>query len=480
MGGVVSGSPVSASNTNSAFLEKNADDATVGKVGLHNTDVASGAQFDNAQAEINGLDSFTGRTLASGPSSLPTWTNNDVGISTDTIKDRADNLTREFNPTTGIGHGHSGTAGDAPKLNYLAALNGIQLTGKGLQEPNLTGVTGTSTDVSSTFPTDVPSTADTIEGVVVNNPQNIVQIFDSSGATILDGGGNKVYGRLTNSGGVGGTWTLSYFSVVSGIETAYSFVGSNTIEWFVQQLYDETNRPVYSDLFSVNSNTVAATIPDATTSVKGKVLLATATPQPVGTASVGVGPRTAVEDHSHEGMHSLAKFGGTPLTGDVTLSPGANVTLTQVGQNIQIASTGGGGGFTPQFFQSSQVTTDGFLTSSSFTTPSNSPALMVPCTVTGTYKVYCILPIDLLSAGIAVQTRIFETSAMATLLAESQGFIYGATSRVSGTHYIQSIYTLTSGNTYQFDVQGRLFTGSGTIDISGSQASFYIFAELVG
>src|SRR5206468_3693704 len=32
------------------------------------------------------------------------------------------------------------------------------------------------------------------------------------------------------------------------------------------------------------------------------------------------------------------------LTGDVTLSEGANVTITQVGQNIAIAATGLGGG----------------------------------------------------------------------------------------------------------------------------------------
>lgn len=46
------------------------------------------------------------------------------------------------------------------------------------------------------------------------------------------------------------------------------------------------------------------------------------------------------------GVDSLAKSGDTPLLGDVTLSAGSNVTLTQAGQNIAIASTGGGGGAT--------------------------------------------------------------------------------------------------------------------------------------
>lgn len=38
---------------------------------------------------------------------------------------------------------------------------------------------------------------------------------------------------------------------------------------------------------------------------------------------------------------SVAKSGDAQLAGDVTLSEGANVTLTQVGQDIAIASTGG-------------------------------------------------------------------------------------------------------------------------------------------
>lgn len=43
------------------------------------------------------------------------------------------------------------------------------------------------------------------------------------------------------------------------------------------------------------------------------------------------------------GVSSIDGTGG-PLTGDVTLSEGANVTLTQVGQNIEIAAAGPGGG----------------------------------------------------------------------------------------------------------------------------------------
>jgi len=43
------------------------------------------------------------------------------------------------------------------------------------------------------------------------------------------------------------------------------------------------------------------------------------------------------------GVESISKFGSTPLTGDVTLSAGSNVTLTQVGQDIQVSASGGSG-----------------------------------------------------------------------------------------------------------------------------------------
>lgn len=43
-------------------------------------------------------------------------------------------------------------------------------------------------------------------------------------------------------------------------------------------------------------------------------------------------------------LATIAKDGSTPLTGDVTLSEGTNVTLTQVGQDIEIAAAGGGSG----------------------------------------------------------------------------------------------------------------------------------------
>jgi hypothetical protein len=44
------------------------------------------------------------------------------------------------------------------------------------------------------------------------------------------------------------------------------------------------------------------------------------------------------------GVTSLSKSGDAPLTGVVTLSEGSNITLTQIGNDIEITSSGGGGG----------------------------------------------------------------------------------------------------------------------------------------
>jgi hypothetical protein len=50
------------------------------------------------------------------------------------------------------------------------------------------------------------------------------------------------------------------------------------------------------------------------------------------------------KDHAHQGVHSLSKSGDAALYGDITLSQGANIILTQLGQDIAIASTASGGG----------------------------------------------------------------------------------------------------------------------------------------
>lgn len=66
-------------------------------------------------------------------------------------------------------------------------------------------------------------------------------------------------------------------------------------------------------------------------------------PVAVGAANAdGVAVTVPRSDHVHEGLHSIAAFGQPQITGDATLSAGASIALTQVGNDIAIAFTGAG------------------------------------------------------------------------------------------------------------------------------------------
>jgi hypothetical protein len=71
------------------------------------------------------------------------------------------------------------------------------------------------------------------------------------------------------------------------------------------------------------------------------------TPSDVATAGTpGASAKSAPADHAHKGVLSIRAGTDPQLFSNVTLSEGTNITLTQVGNDIEIASTGGGGGIT--------------------------------------------------------------------------------------------------------------------------------------
>lgn len=191
---------------------------------------------------------------------------------------------------------------------------------------------------------------------------------------------------------------------------------------------------------------------------------------------------------SGSGVSSIAKEGSTALTGSVTLSEGSNVTLTQVGNDIEISSSGGGGGFSPEFYTSSIVnTSSSSITSDTFTTFSNSPAFTFTPTASGTFKVYssaCFLNQNG-GSGYA-QTRIVLTSgAGSSQTSESMGSAYCGGGVVQMSTFIQSVFTLVSGTEYVFDIQGRSIVASSGIILRGEATGgdagspFYMYAERV-
>jgi hypothetical protein len=104
---------------------------------------------------------------------------------------------------------------------------------------------------------------------------------------------------------------------------------------------------------------------------------------------------------------------------------------------------------------------------------------MVTPTVSGTYKVYASVPLYQATSGTIGIIRIYETTALATLLAESQGSIESGSSTGEGTVFVQSVYNLTAGTTYQFDVQGLNGTTGSLYIASGNSGNFFMFAERV-
>lgn len=134
------------------------------------------------------------------------------------------------------------------------------------------------------------------------------------------------------------------------------------------------------------------------------------------------------------------------------------------------------------FVASSQVTTlSTAISSGTFTTFSNSPALSFTPTVTGTYKIYCAIPLYVNNATAATGAgRVFNTAGSATLLYESQIVDAGPTAAnvVESSGLAVSVYTLTSGTSYTFDIQGKLIAGT-EVRADGASAPFYMFAEQV-
>jgi hypothetical protein len=339
--GILDGQPVNQAYTNPAFLDRRADDTAIGKYTLSNTDPTSGSSVTNIQKEHNSIASFTGKSLNSSATNLPTWTNTQVGSSTDNLKTRADLLTGRFDGSTG--HTHDGTNGNGPNI-VASTLASVPYRGYVLQGTTLTGVSGSSTNVSSQLSGSTSGGSAFALGIVTSPPYNKIVLRQATGAnagdSFVDSLGNVVYGRLTYAASV---WTLSYYVLLSAVETAYSFGSSVNVDWYYQQIYNPMiSVPTYSEFAVIPSDNVTADVLTATQSVQGKVLLSSTTASAITTTgSVGTPNATVANaDHVHAGLHSICKSGNTPLLGDVTITASNAVTITQTGQNIDFSSLG--------------------------------------------------------------------------------------------------------------------------------------------
>lgn len=311
--GVLDGQPVNQAITNPAFINKNVNDVMPNILGFNR--VASGASIADIQATANKLYTATGAS-ESQTGTVYNATPNTI-TNGDPYQTALTKLANKFDPATG--HNHDGTAGMGPILSG-SSISDVPFMGFFEPGSTVTGATGTSTNVSSLMVGKFASSNDTTLGVVVDNGHNKLRILAASGSEayqdVIDGFGNLVYGRITASAATGGIWTLSYFSEQTGVETPYSFAatGGTDLFWWYQELFN----PVLST--SVYNPAMEMFAPG------------------------GGG--------SGSGVTSIAASGSTPLTGPVTLSAGAGIGLSQVGQNIEIDNTSSSTAPTTQVFTS--------------------------------------------------------------------------------------------------------------------------------
>lgn len=272
---IINGTPVDAPTTNAALLARQADDTATGVLTLNNTlDVNSGNQIDNIQNEHNSIASFVGKATNLGPAAMPTWTTDESFTPNEPVFNRADALSSKFPNATGHNHdpGIPGSGGAVTASSiFTVVLHGYIIRGV-----DITGAAGGSTDVSTDFAAAQPSTSTGQKGVVVNAPYNKIILRQATGIDagdqFVDTLGNQVYGRLTNTGGVGGTWTLTYYVDISGTETPYSFPSPVNVAYYYQQLFNPiTDAPVYSEFAVIPSENATEDILDASPTQSGKV-----------------------------------------------------------------------------------------------------------------------------------------------------------------------------------------------------------------
>lgn len=85
------------------------------------------------------------------------------------------------------------------------------------------------------------SSSDSTIGVIASGTSNRIEIADSDTKDkITDGDGNEVYGRLTHATGV---YTLTYYSLVDGTETSYSFSSATNIDFEFNYRFDFARLP---------------------------------------------------------------------------------------------------------------------------------------------------------------------------------------------------------------------------------------------
>ncbi len=207
------------------------------------------------------------------------------------------------------------------------------------------------------------------------------------------------------------------------------------------------------------------------TSFNSKTSLTSSTPNTVGSSNaVGTASDAARADHTHKGVSSIAKNGSAQLFGDVTLTGGSNITLTQAGNDISIAASGAG-----TVTDVSVVSANGFA--GSVATSTTTPAITISTSVSGILKGNGTA-VSAATAGTDYQSPITQgnlsesTSAVLTITGGTNAVIGAGTSievkqsSSSQSGYLSSTDWSTFNSKEPTVTKGNL-SGSTPISVSG-------------
>jgi len=203
---------------------------------------------------------------------------------------------------------------------------------------SLGSISGTSVDVSSIFVFKTADGGDFSIGVATNLPNNKVEIRNFESQTFIeDAEGQKVYGRLTELAGV---WTLSFYTLESGVETAHSLATQN-LSMFYREVFSIANIPTFGvDAGILGSLDLTADVVSATETISGKILLSNIVATAIGSSNVkGTASRVSHEDHAHQGIHAVQEFSeAVNVFGDIIFKGTGGTTVSRSGQTFTINS----------------------------------------------------------------------------------------------------------------------------------------------
>lgn len=321
------GQPVNAAASNAAFMSRTVDTSTVGKVALQES--GSGAIGD-IQKLTNAIMSDIGRATEVDATSKD-YSSNNIVSNGDDRKVAIGKLDAEFDSTTG--HNHDGSAGSGGNIS-AADLIDVNNFFAEYQSVNFNSAAGLNDDVSSLFLGKTPGGNSSQAGVVTATPNNLVHIVDQSTLTFIeDAGGQRVYGRLTESAGI---WTLTYYTNEAGTETAHSLASTN-IKIIYLEVFTQETRPTFtSSPMEFGTLDVTADVIDAGPLNRG-VLNSALSPQTLGGNKVWNGSQDFIGAVKMTDAVNFDLFNDSTAGTSVTLSSNAKTIRRLTGALVSIA-----------------------------------------------------------------------------------------------------------------------------------------------